>query len=183
MSIYLWLFLIHFYISAFTFGGGYIVIKMIQRFFVDEKALFSKEELMEMAAIAQSSPGAIAINLSMLAGYKVTGKKGALLSIVASILPPFLIMCGLSFCYGMIKEQILLQSILKALQAGVAAIFIDMLLDLGKDVMKEKSMIIRLLFPFAFLTCFLLSIPLLFILCLCIIISIFDAWRLSWKSS
>lgn len=178
----LWLFGINFYISAFTFGGGYIVIKMIQRFFVEEKALFTKEELMEMAAVAQSSPGAIAINLSMLAGYRCAGKKGALLSVIASVLPPFLIMCGLSLCYGFLKEQELLQSVLKAMQAGVAAIFIDMLLDLGKDIRKEKSPVIRFLFPFAFFTCFFLSIPVFYILLICILISVADAWRLSWRS-
>lgn len=52
-----WLFGIHFFISAFTFGGGYVVIPMIRRYFVEKKQLFSEEELLEMAAIAQSSPG------------------------------------------------------------------------------------------------------------------------------
>lgn len=179
----LWLFMINFYISAFTFGGGYIVIKMIQRFFVEEKQLFPMEELMEMSAVAQSSPGAIAINLSMLAGYRTAGKKGAIVSVIASVLPPFLIMCGISFCYTFIKEQVILQSMLKAMQAGVAAIFIDMLFDLGKNVMEEKSILIKLMFPCVFAACFFLSVPVLYLLLVCIIISIVDAWRLSWKRS
>lgn len=177
----LWLFMINFYISAFTFGGGYIVIKMIQRFFVEEKQLFSMEELMEMSAVAQSSPGAIAINLSMLAGYRTAGKKGAMISVIASILPPFFIMCGLSLCYVFIKEQWILQSILKAMQAGVAAIFIDMLLDLGKNVMEEQSVLIKLMFPCVFAACFFFSVSVFYLLLLCIFISILDAWRLSWK--
>ena len=63
LSLYLWLFKVNFFISAFTFGGGYVVIPMIRKYFVTEKHLFSEDELMDMAAIAQSSPGAIAINL------------------------------------------------------------------------------------------------------------------------
>ena len=68
IKICIWLFGINFFISAFTFGGGYIVIPMIKKYFVDRKQLFNNEELMDMAAIAQSSPGAIAINLTVLAG-------------------------------------------------------------------------------------------------------------------
>ena len=66
LSLYLWLFKVNFFISAFTFGGGYVVIPMIRKYFVTEKHLFSEDELMDMAAIAQSSPGAIAINLAVM---------------------------------------------------------------------------------------------------------------------
>ncbi|NLM86004.1 MAG: chromate transporter [Clostridiales bacterium] len=68
-----WLFFINLFISAFTFGGGYVVVPMIRRYYVDGRKLFTQEELMGMAAMAQSTPGAIAINLSALAGYKVAG--------------------------------------------------------------------------------------------------------------
>ena len=77
-----WLFGIHFFISAFTFGGGYVVIPMIRRYFVEKKQLFSEEELLEMAAIAQSSPGAIAVNLSVLSGYRTLGRLGAAVSCI-----------------------------------------------------------------------------------------------------
>ncbi|WP_229084710.1 chromate transporter [Enterococcus dispar] len=70
LKLYAWICRVNLYISAFTFGGGYVVVPMIRKFYVDEKAYFSKDDLMEMAAIAQSSPGAIAINLGVLAGKK-----------------------------------------------------------------------------------------------------------------
>ena len=69
----LWLFWINLFIGAFTFGGGYIVVPMINKYFVWKKRLFSKEELLSMAAIAQSTPGAIAVNLSALAGHRTAG--------------------------------------------------------------------------------------------------------------
>ena len=70
----LWLFWINLFIGAFTFGGGYIVVPMINKYFVWKKRLFSKEELLSMAAIAQSTPGAIAVNLSALAGHRRHGR-------------------------------------------------------------------------------------------------------------
>ena len=68
-----WLFGINVFISTFTFGGGYVVIPMIRKYYVEKKAYFDEDELMKIAAIAQSSPGAIAINMSALAGYRVKG--------------------------------------------------------------------------------------------------------------
>ena len=68
-GLLLWLAGVNLFISAFTFGGGYVVVPMIRKYFVERRNLFTEEELMEMAAGAQSAPGAIAVNLSALAGY------------------------------------------------------------------------------------------------------------------
>lgn len=76
IKMYVWLLVTNLFISAFTFGGGYIVVPMVRRFFVAKKHYFSEEDLINMAAVAQSTPGAIAINLSALAGYKTAGIAG-----------------------------------------------------------------------------------------------------------
>ena len=86
----IWLFGVNLYISTFTFGGGYIVIPMIRKIFVQQKQLFTESELLEMAAIAQSSPGAIAVNLSVLAGRRTLGLAGALISAGGAVLPSFI---------------------------------------------------------------------------------------------
>lgn len=70
LKFYSWLAGVNLFISTFTFGGGYVVVPMIRKYYVEKRALFTNDELMEMAAVAQSSPGAIAINLSVLAGKK-----------------------------------------------------------------------------------------------------------------
>lgn len=72
----LWLFGTHFYISAFTFGGGYVIIPMIRKAFVGKKNLFDEKELLDMAAVAQSVPGAIAVNMAVLTGYRTAGRLG-----------------------------------------------------------------------------------------------------------
>lgn len=79
LSLYNQIFFKNFYISAFTFGGGYVVIPMIRKFFVEQAELITNEELLDMAAIAQSTPGAIAGNLAVLVAYKIKGLKGAVL--------------------------------------------------------------------------------------------------------
>ena len=93
-NIYVWLLATNLFISAFTFGGGYIVVPMVRRFFVIKRRYFTEEDLINMAAIAQSTPGAIAINLSALAGYKVAGIMGVFISCFAAIIPPLVYSWG-----------------------------------------------------------------------------------------
>lgn len=76
-GIYLWLIAVNIYISMFAFGGGYVVVPLVRRSFVEKKKIFTEDELMEMSAVAQSSPGAIAVNLAALSGYKAAGTAGA----------------------------------------------------------------------------------------------------------
>lgn len=91
------LFKITFSISAFTFGGGYVVIPMMRKYFVTDLELFSEKELLDMAAIAQSTPGAIAVNIAVLIGYRIAGITGAVISCLGTILPPLLILSVISF--------------------------------------------------------------------------------------
>ena len=84
-SLCLWLLGIHMFISAFTFGGGYVVVPMVRKYFVLHKKLFGEDELMEMAAVSQSVPGAIAVNLAAVTGYRAAGVLGAITSATASV--------------------------------------------------------------------------------------------------
>ena len=116
VKTYCWLFGINLFISAFTFGGGYVVIPMIKKYYVEEKQLFDEEELMDIAAIAQSSPGAIAINMSALAGYRVAGWQGLLISCFAAILPPLVILSVVSAVYSLIRDNRMYALIIKEKQ-------------------------------------------------------------------
>ena len=92
VKLLLWLFKTDVLVSSFSFGGGYVVLPMIRRYFVEEKGLFGEDELMDMAAVAQSSPGAIAINLAVLCGRKTAGTAGAVVAGIAAVLPPLVIL-------------------------------------------------------------------------------------------
>ena len=79
------------YLSAFTFGGGYVIVTLMKKKFVDEYHWIGEDEMLDLVAIAQSSPGAIAVNGAIVVGYKLLGIPGALVAILGTILPPFVI--------------------------------------------------------------------------------------------
>lgn len=122
---YFWLFGINLFISSFTFGGGYVVIPMIRKYFVYRRKCFSEEELMDMAAVAQSSPGAIAVNLSVLAGRRAGGLPGAVLSGLGAVIPPLVILSAISFWYAAFRESAAISALLKGMEAGAAALIVD----------------------------------------------------------
>ena len=151
VKTYCWLFGINLFISAFTFGGGYVVIPMIKKYYVEEKQLFDEEELMDIAAIAQSSPGAIAINMSALAGYRVAGWQGLLISCIAAILPPLVILSVVSAVYSLIRDNRIISAALKGMEAGVAALIVDLIIDMYALIIKEKQLFYICMVPAAFI--------------------------------
>ena len=89
------LFLSTLYLSAFTFGGGYVIVTLMKKKFVDQYHWIEEDEMLDLIAIAQSAPGAIAVNGAIVVGYKLAGLLGTLVAIIATILPPFFYY----FCY------------------------------------------------------------------------------------
>lgn len=156
--LYLWLFGVNLFISTFTFGGGYVVVPMIRKYFVTQKNLFSEEELMKLAAIAQSSPGAIAVNLSVLAGYKTAGMAGAVLSCIASVVPPLVILSAISVGYTAFRENHTVSAVLKGMEAGVAALVVDLVYDMCRMIFREKKLLTSFLVPGVFVASFFFQI-------------------------
>lgn len=79
------------YLSAFTFGGGYVIVSLMKKKFVDELGWIDEEEMLDLVAIAQSTPGAIAVNGAIVVGYKLEGIIGVIAAIAGTIIPPFVI--------------------------------------------------------------------------------------------
>lgn len=172
----LWLFGINLFISAFTFGGGYVVVPMIRKYFVQKKKLFSEEDVINMAAVSQSTPGAIAINLSALSGYQVAGYTGAFISCMAAITPPLIILSVISSWYTAFASSAAIAAILKGMQAGVAALIVDLVVDMCKVILKEHSILLTLMIPCSFLASFLFQINVALILIICCILCIIRVW-------
>ena len=101
-EVLLKLFISTLYLSAFTFGGGYVIVTLMKKKFVDEYHWIREDEMLDLVAIAQSSPGAIAVNGAIVVGYKLAGMLGAVTAIIATIIPPFLII-SLSPCFIMLS--------------------------------------------------------------------------------
>ena len=170
LKLYLSLFRITFSISAFTFGVGYIVIPMMRKYFVNDLELISEQELLDMAAIAQSTPGAIAVNIAVLVGYRISGIIGAIISCIGTVLPPLLILSIISFFYKAFRDNRVISAILKGMEAGVAATIVDLVIDMGQGVLKEKNLLLTLMVPMAFLASFIFNINVLVIIIFCSIL-------------
>lgn len=136
---YLSLFLNMLYISAFTFGGGFVIVTLMKKKFVDQLGWIDEKEMLDMTAIAQSSPGAIAVNASILVGWKVGGVAGALVSVLGTVIPPVVIMTGISMVYQAFASNHYVLLVLKGMQAGVAAVIFDVVITMIRHLWKEKT--------------------------------------------
>lgn len=170
LKLYLSLFRITFSISAFTFGGGYVVIPMMRKYFVNELELISEEDLLDIAAIAQSTPGAIAVNTAVLVGYRISGLTGAIITCIGTVLPPLLILSVISLFYKAFRDNGIISAVLKGMEAGVAATIVDLVIDMSQTVLKERNWLLTLMVPAAFLSNFVFNINVLVIIISCSIL-------------
>lgn len=165
-----------FYLSAFTFGGGYVIISLMQTKFVEELQWLDDEEMLNLAAIAQSSPGAVAVNAAILVGYRIAGLAGALVSIVGTILPPLIIISIISFFYVAFRTNVVVSAVLKGMQAGVAAVIFDVVMNLGGNIVKSKEYVSIFVMICAFTATYFLKVNVIYIILVCAIIGIVTAW-------
>lgn len=164
----LWtLFTSTFYLSAFTFGGGYVIIPLMKKKFADDLNWIDEKEMLNLAAIAQSSPGAVAVNASILVGFKIAGLAGALVAILGTILPPLIIISVISMFYKAFRSNIYVAAVLKGMQSGVAAVIADVVSDLGTSVAKEGKLVSVIIMIGAFIATFFFKINVMYIILVC----------------
>ena len=146
-SARLWkLFLSTLYISSFTFGGGFVIVTFMKKKFVDELHWIDEQEMLE-----QSSPGAIAVNAAILVGWQVEGLVGMLVAVLGTIIPPMVILSVVSVFYNAFASNHYIALLLKGMQAGVAAVILDVVFDLGSKVLKTRSWVYIALMAAAFI--------------------------------
>lgn len=161
----LWqLFLSTLYISAFTFGGGFVIVTFMKKKFVDELHWIDEDEMLDLTAIAQSSPGSIAVNAAILVGWRIGGALGIAIAVLGTLLPPMLILSIISFFYAAFASNRYVALTLRGMQAGVAAVILDVVCSLGSKVVKEHSALSMALMLCAFAATFFFKINVMFIL-------------------
>ncbi len=153
-----------FYISAFTFGGGFVIATFVKKKFSDELGWIDESEMLDLIALAQSAPGAIAVNVAILVGWKVFGVIGMIASVLGTILPPMMILTAVSFIYNLIADNMYVAMVLKGMQAGVAAIILSVSIDLAVKVIKEKSILHDSLIVVAFVLSFFFKVNVVFLI-------------------
>ena len=158
------LFLSTLYISSFTFGGGFVIVTFMKRKFVDELHWIDEQEMLDLVALAQSSPGAIAVNAAILVGWRVCGFAGMLTAVLGTILPPMIILSVISLFYAAFASNVYVALVVKGMQAGVAAVILDVTCSLGGSVLKEKSVFSIVIMAAAFAATFFFNVNVIYII-------------------
>ena len=162
------LFATFFKIGAFTFGGGYVIVSLMKKRFVDERHWIGEDEMLDLVAIAQSSPGPIAVNGAIVVGYKLAGLIGALVAIVATIIPPFVIISVISYFYELFRDNFIISKLLSGMQAGVGAVIASVAWDMGGSVVKQKDAASIVIMLAAFVAVCVFRVNVVYIILVCI---------------
>ena len=158
------LFLATLYLSAFTFGGGYVIVSLLKNKFVDHYHWIDEEEMLDLVAIAQSSPGAIAVNGSIVVGYKIAGIPGVLVSVFGAIIPPMVIISIVSVFYNLFSTNKMIAALLSGMKAGVGAVIASVVYDMGKNVVKSKDWVNVVIMIISFCLSYFLNVNIIYII-------------------
>ena len=155
----LWqLFCSMFMLSACTFGGGFVIVSLMKKEFVEKLNWLQEDEMLDVTAIAQSSPGPIPVNASVIIGYRIKGIIGSLTAVLGTIIPP----------------MVIIAIALQVMRAGVAAVIFDVVLNLAKNVCATKRFIYISLMIISFFCAVVLDISAMLIILVCLGIGIID---------
>ena len=164
---YLTLFFSTLTLSAFTFGGGYVIVSLMKRKFVDELGWLEEREMLDMTAIAQSCPGAVAVNASILVGNRVAGALGTLVAVVGTMIPPFVIIGIISFCYDAFRTNVYVAAALKGMESGIAAVIADVTVNLSRGAWRESKWSGAVTMALAFCASWFFDVNVLWIILAC----------------
>lgn len=151
-----------FLISAFTVGGGMVIIPLLKKKFVDEYGWINDKETLDIAAIAQSLPGVMAVNASIMLGHRMAGLAGTLVTTLATVLPPLITMTIIAFFYDLFAHNYYVQMMLKGMQCGATAIIISVACNLAKKLITKKQLIPILIFIGTFIAALVFEVNLMY---------------------
>ena len=133
--------------------------------------------MLDMAAIAQSSPGAIAVNAAILVGYHVAGISGALLTVLGTVIPPMIIISVISMFYQAFRDNPVVNLVMAGMLCGVAAVIFDVVIDMTKTIFEKKKILPVLVLIGAFIAVRFFSVNILLVILVCGIIGILETWQ------
>lgn len=180
-KFYFELFLSTFTISAFTFGGGYVIVPLMHKKFVKKLKWIDEKEMLDFVAIAQSSPGPIAVNTSILVGYRLAGIFGALITVFGTVLPPLIVISAVFYLYDSFRTNPVINAAMFGMRIGVAAVLIDVVITMAKSILKEKSVLSIAIMLSAFVAAYFFKVNILLLLAICAVIGICDTLYKSRK--
>lgn len=131
------MFFCFFKIGAFTFGGGYAMIPLIEKEFVDNKGWISKDDFVDIIVLSQSLPGALAVNSSLFVGYKIRGVIGAILALLGVVIPSFFIIIIISILFVKFRNNPIVNQGFNGIKAAVPMLVLFAIISLSKSLKKN----------------------------------------------
>lgn len=168
------LFLSSIQISCVAFGGGFVVVSLMKKKYVEQLKWLSEEEMLDISAISQSSPGPILVNASVILGYRVWGVLGSVAAVIGTIIPPMVILSLISVFYDKFRENKIIATALQVMRAGVAAVIFDVVINLAKNVAKTKRILYIALMIIAFAAAVFFKVNAGIIILVCLAVGIID---------
>ncbi len=173
------LFLSVFRLSACTFGGGFVIVPLMKKRFADELGWIDEKEMMDITAIAESSPGAIAVNAAILVGYHESGVRGALIAVAGTVLPPLIILSAVSFFYQAFRSNPEVGSVMAGILCGAAAVIADVVIDMIRPIIAERNLIALAMIAASFIAVRVFSVNAVAVLLACGLIGLILSFRKS----
>ena len=161
------LFFTTFYISSFTFGGGFVIVTFMKRKFVDELHWIDEKEMLDFTALAQSCPGAIAVNAAILVGCKVCGLVGMAVAVLGTILPPMILLSVIAVFYEAFQDNQYFVALMTGMQAGVAAVIADVVMKMSLGVVKGRDPVAIVTMAAAFVASYFLDVNVILLILIC----------------
>lgn len=154
-----------------------MIVPLMRKRFVEELGWIEEQEMLDMTAIAQSSPGAIAVNAAILVGYHVAGISGALLTVLGTVIPPMIIISVISMFYQAFRDNPVVNLVMAGMLCGVAAVIFDVVIDMTKTIFEKKKILPVLVLIGAFIAVRFFSVNILLVILVCGIIGILETWQ------
>lgn len=155
------------FVSAFTVGGGYVMIPMLRERFVEKLHWLEEDDLATIFAMGQSAPGALVINSAVIMGYRLLGVGGAICAALGTALPAVIVIILVSFFYELIRGNAYVDAAFRGMRAGVVAIITDTVITMATPYFRREKALYASIMAAAFLAGFLLDINVGFVIIGC----------------
>lgn len=153
-----------FVLSAFTIGGGYVIVPLMQKKFVEELKWIDTDEMLDLVAIGQSMPGALAVNTSILIGYRMAGFAGALLTLLGTVSPPLIFITIISYFYMSFRENPIVDALMIGMQVGVVAVIANVVYNMAQTILSKGDKVNLLILIGSFVAGFVFDINIILII-------------------
>lgn len=155
-----------FVISAFTVGGGYVIIPLLKGKFVDQYQWLDDKEALNMVSLAQTAPGAVAVNAAIILGYRLGGFLGMFTATFATILPPLISITIVAYFYDAMIHNPYIKYVLDGMQCGATALIIDVAIKLLRTELSKKLLLPVIIMVVTFIANYVFHVNVMYLILL-----------------